>query len=189
MPTDRETLDKLDVSREKMVSSMRRNLLAELVIVLVSVMAIAIFYFIAFNGMLREVSWMYIILAAVFIVYYYKKNKLLKDMECSMCRVKSNLEHQLKMLRKYIRLYLVLGTLLVPLVLLFFYVLMYYKHIIILPGLRERIGSDDFALLYIIFAVTFTAALYFLNRWYVYRLYGRYIERLEHMLSEMDALA
>jgi hypothetical protein len=177
---------KLPASHRRVVSTMKRNLLVELIIVLVCVSGIAIFYFTAFNGRLQEVSWVYIAMAAVFGWYFYKKNKLLKQMECVVCQVKSNLEQQLTALEKYVRLYLVTGALMVPLVLLFFYMLVYYKHIVLLPSLYEYSRHINFTLLYIIFAVTFTIGLYFLNRWYINRLYGRHIGRLRNMLNEMS---
>lgn len=178
--------EKLPASHRRVVSTMKRNLLVELIIVLVCVTGIAMFYFTAFNGRLQEVSWVYIAMAAVFGWYFYKKNKLLKQMECTVCQVKSNLEQQVTALEKYVRLYLVTGALMVPLVLLFFYMLVYYKHIVLLPSLYEYSRQVNFTLLYIIFAVTFTIALYFLNRWYINRLYGRHISRLRNMLNEMS---
>ncbi len=178
--------EKLPASHRRIVAVMKRNLLVELIIVLVCVSAIAIFYFTAFNGKLQEVSWVYMAMAVVFGWYFYKKNKLLKQMHGITNQVKSNLEQQLNALEKYVRLYLIMGALMVPLVLLFFYLLVYYKHIILLPSLYEYSRQLNFTLLYIVFALTFTVALYFLNRWYINRLYGRHIHRLRNMLNEMN---
>ena len=61
---------------QSLVSKMRRNLFYELLIVLVCVAAIAVFYFVSFGGALKEVSWAYILLAFIFTVYFYKKNKI-----------------------------------------------------------------------------------------------------------------
>ena len=61
------------IRSQSLVSGMRRNLFYELIIVMGSVTAIALFYFIAFGGVLKEVSWAYILLAVVFVFYYYKK--------------------------------------------------------------------------------------------------------------------
>ncbi|MFT3704248.1 MAG: hypothetical protein QM802_17910 [Agriterribacter sp.] len=174
------------VSQRTIVATMKRNLFIELIVVAVCVTTIALFYFIAFDGRLKEVSWMYIILAGIFGVYFYKKNKLLREMECTSCRVKSNLELQLKTLEKYVRLYLVTGTLMVPVILLFFYLLVYYKHIVFLPSLYAYARMANFTLIYSAFAVIFTVVLYFVYRWYINRLYGKYIDRLKSMLSEMN---
>ncbi|HRP57365.1 hypothetical protein [Agriterribacter sp.] len=175
-----------DVRSRGLVSRMRRNLFYELIIVLGAVAAIAAFYFISFGGALKEVSWAYILLAVSFVVYYYKKNKLLKDMECTACRVKSNLRLQLLTLEKYVRLYLIAGTAMAPVVMLFFYILFYYKHIVLFPAVHARDGEMGFTLLYLLFTSTFTIIFYFLNRWYVNRLYGRHIQKLKSLLQEME---
>ena len=176
-----EMTKKADLS---IVSGMRRNLLIEVVVVLVCVTAIAVFYFAAFNGQLQEVSWMYITIAAGFLFYYYRKNALLKKMQCPACDVRSNLERQLKTLEKYVRLYLIGGTGLVPAVLAVFYLLVQYKHIMILPF--SNISSGRGLALYVALSVILTTALFFFHRWYIYRLYGRYIQRLKQMLEEMN---
>lgn len=166
------------------IGSMRRNLMIEVMIVSVCVAAIAVFYFSAFNGQLQEISWMYIILAMIFFVYYYIKNRLLKKMQCPTCDVKSNLEVQLHTLEKYIRLYLVGGIMLVPAVLTSFYLLAYYKHFILFPF--ANMGFAPGLIAYIAVAVILTAALFFFHRWYIFKLYGRHIQRLKSMLEEMS---
>ncbi|MBN8860513.1 MAG: hypothetical protein J0H29_19130 [Sphingobacteriales bacterium] len=176
-----EMAKKADLS---MVSRMRRNLLFEVIVVLVCVTAIALFYFAAFNGKLREVSWMYIMIAAGFLFYYYRKNVLLKRMQCPVCDIRSNLERQLKTLEKYVRLYLIGGTVLVPAVLAAFYILVQHKHIIILPF--SNISAGRGLVLYIILSVVLTTASFFFHRWYIFKLYGRYIQRLKQTLEEMN---
>ncbi|WP_152267651.1 hypothetical protein [Agriterribacter humi] len=181
-----QVLEIPDIRSQSLVSRMRRNLFYELLIVLACVTAIAAFYFISFGGALKEVSWAYILLAVGFISYYYKKNKLLKAMECPACRVKSNLQLQLVTLEKYVRLYLIAGTAMAPVVMLFFYVLFYYKHIILFPAVHAEKGAIGFTLLYLLFTSIFTIIFYFLNRWYINRLYGRHIQKLKSLLQEME---
>lgn len=176
-----EMTKKADLS---IVSGMRRNLLIEVIVVLVCVTAIAVFYFVAFNGQLQEVSWMYIIIAAGFLFYYYRKNALLKRMQCTVCDVRSNLQIQLNTLEKYVRLYLAGGTVLVPAVLAAFYLLVQHKHIIILPF--STISAGLGLVLYIALTAILTVALFFFHRWYIFKLYGRYIQRLKQMLEEMN---
>ena len=173
---------------QDLVSKMRRNLLYELLIVLVCVTAICLFYFTAFDGKLKEVGWAYLLLAFAFTCYYYKKSNLLKAMQCPTCMVKHNLQKQLRTLQKYVRVYLIGGTALAPLVMLFFYLLLYYKNIVIFPALHSVKGVPVFTLFYLLFTVIFTIIFYYTNRWYVNRLYGRHIERLKNLLTEIEAL-
>ncbi|HTN07814.1 hypothetical protein [Agriterribacter sp.] len=171
---------------QNLVSKMRRNLFYELLIVLVCVAVIAIFYFVSFGGQLKEVSWTYILLAIVFIIYFHKKNKLLKDMQCPACQVKHNLSLQLATLEKYVRLYLIAGTAMAPVVMLFFYVLLHYKHLVIFPSVYAGKEPSAFTLLYLLITGIFTMLFYLLNRWYISHLYGRHIQKLKTLLLEME---
>lgn len=173
-------------TQQKLISTLKRNLFAEVIIVLICVCAIAVFYFTAFNGNFSEVSWMYIILAILFLGYYYKKNQLLKSIQANSLNVKANLQFRITAFEKYIRFYLVTGTLLVPLLLTFFYFLLFHKHIHVFPALQNHIGSEKFIILYIMFSIFFTIALYYLYRWYIYSLYGKHIAQLKALLTEMD---
>ena len=38
----------------------------------------------------------------------------------------------------------------------------------------------------VIMATVFTIPMYFLNKWYVRKLYGQHIERLKKIVDEMD---
>ena len=181
-----QVLEIPDIRSQSLVSRMRRNLFYELLIVLACVTAIAAFYFISFGGALKEVSWAYILLAVVFVIYYYKKDKLLKAMECPACRVKSNLQLQLATLEKYVRFYLIAGTAMAPVVMLFFYVLFYYKHIVLFPAVHAKGGEMGFTLLYLLFTGIFTIIFYLLNKWYINRLYSRHIQKLKTLLQEME---
>ncbi|PVD51416.1 hypothetical protein DC498_14855 [Terrimonas sp.] len=183
---DADVLQKATSFQQKIITALKRNLFIEVIVVLICVAAIAGFYFTAFGGNFREVSWMYIILAAGFLLYYFRKNRLLKTMQNTSLSVKSNIEIQLSTLEKYIRLYLIAGIVLVPLLMTFFYLLLSYKHITIFPSLQSVVGNLNFTLGYIVFSVFLTIALYYLYRWYIYKLYGKHIARLRAMLNEMN---
>src|SRR5450631_3632415 len=96
------------------VSSMRRSLAGELILMLVTYVPATGYYLFEFGGRLSEIAWLLFLLMAFFGGYYYRKNKLLKEMQCLTCQVRSNLERQVKMLQKYTRFYTVAGTLLIP---------------------------------------------------------------------------
>jgi hypothetical protein len=171
------------------VAKMKKNLFMELVLVLVTYSLIILYYYFAFSGKLWEISLFMLGIALIFIVYYYRKNKLLNQMQCLNCQVKSNLERQVKVLEQYVRIYLIAGTLVVPLAFFFFVVIIYYK--IPIPA-RQSIffeGPDNplwkAVLVWIIVTTALTLLIYFLNKWYVQKLYGRHIQKLKEMLYEM----
>ncbi len=167
------------------ITRMRTNLLVELLVVLASVVAVSVFYFLVLNGRLQEIGWLYMLLAGVFVAYYYAKNRLLKNMLSNSGNIRQNLEQQLKRLDTYIRYYLLAGSLLVPGIMAIFYFLLDYKEIP-LRILGVSRGSHSFALLYFLFTMAFTFGLYIFNKWNVNLLYGKYIKRLKSLLSELN---
>ena len=85
---------------------MKRNLRVELWFVIITYGAMILFYFLAFEGSMSAVSWFMLIIGLLFVIYFQRKNKLLTEMECLSCEVKSNLQKQTTTLEKYIRIYL-----------------------------------------------------------------------------------
>lgn len=172
------------------IAIMKRHLNIELLFVIVSYGLIIAFYLIAYSGKFAVVAAMYIIIGMLFCLYYYKKYKLLKDMECMACQVKSNLGQQVKTLEKYVRFYLLAGTAILPIFIIFFYWFEYTfippgrPHIFLLPsetvGLGKSLGS---LLLWIIGS---TVIGYYVNKWYVKKLYGKHVDQLKLMLLQME---
>lgn len=168
----------------RLVSSMLHNLRIELAVVIVSVAAIASYYFLAYDGKLQQVSWLYIALAALFGIYYYRKSRLLNAMSVSEGSVKSSLQRQLQSLEKLVQLYLIAGALAVPLVLLVFYLLLYEGSVIITGGFN--IHSKGFGLVYLLFTAIFTVLLFICQNWLIQRFYGRHIQALKNLIAEMQ---
>src|SRR5687767_7979206 len=125
--TSAEILGMVNKKSQSPIAKMKRNLLLELILVIVLYGACITYYFFAFEGKLTEISWFMLGMALFFIGYYYRKNKLLNEMQCVSCQVKSNLQRQVSTLEKYVRFYLIAGTLLVPVAALFFVWLIYEK--------------------------------------------------------------
>ena len=163
------------------IAKMKRNLLWEFIFVLVGFGIVIIGYFVAWDGYWNEISWLYIFLALSFTTYFYFKNKLLRQMQCPGCQVKSNLQLQLKSLEKYVRFYVLYGTLLIPFIFLFMVWLFYVKAPLIK---HENIFIS--LLPFVIGTAVITPLIYLLNKWYVNRLYGKHIQRLKAMLNEMS---
>src|SRR5215470_4926413 len=72
------------------MAKMRRNLRMELLIVIFSFGAVAAYYFLAFKSEYRIIGWAYALLLVLFCYYFFRKNKLLSQMQCTGCQVKSN---------------------------------------------------------------------------------------------------
>ena len=164
------------------IARMRRNLRKEVLVMIISYSCCIIFYLLAFDGRMSGVAWVFVGLFAFFYVYYYRKNQLLKKMQCVSCEVRSNLAGQLKTLQKYLRFYFWSSTLIVPVSLFLSFEI----------AIRSRQADDPHSswlrifLLLSALAAVLTVAVYFLNRWYINKLYGRHLRKLQELLREMD---
>lgn len=170
------------------IAKMKRNLRFELIAVIILYGLTVVYYFFAFEGRMKELSWFMLLLGGFFVVYYYMKNKLLNNMQCVACRVKSNLELQLGTLEKYVRFYLIAGNVIFPLSLLFVGYVGFFLYPERLHSPKTLLGSpamQSLAIKYLIATVVLSIAVYFLNKWYVNRLYGRHVKKLKEILSEM----
>src|SRR5690349_10651704 len=96
------------------VAKMKRNLYWEMG-ALVVFYSLAIWYYITgWDGRYWEVALLLALVGIFALFYYLRKNKLLKDMQCVACEVKSNLKRQLVTLEKYVNFYFVSSILLTP---------------------------------------------------------------------------
>ena len=172
------------------IEKMKRNLRMELVIVFFTVGAVAVYFFIAFGSEYSIIGWVYALLVVLFCYYFFRKNKLLNEMECTSCRVKSNLELQLKTLEQYVRFYLVSGTAIIPILFIFLGVVLYYKKptligkTILYPSATNP--AWKFSLAWLVLLTISTMIMWVLNRGYVNKLYGRHIRRLKQLLAQMN---
>src|SRR5579872_2917693 len=97
-----------------LVASMIRNLAGEAIALIIAYVPAILCFLLDFKGRLAAVSWLFLVLLAVFLAYYYRKYRLLREMQCPACQVRSNLSRQVATLKKYTGFYLLAGTLTIP---------------------------------------------------------------------------
>src|SRR5688500_4040895 len=73
------------------IARLKRNLYRELIAVLI-IYSLTIWYIITFQQMYSELAVLLALVGGAFLFYYYRKSKLLKQMECVACEVRSNLK-------------------------------------------------------------------------------------------------
>lgn len=173
------------------IAKMKRNLKKELIFVLLTLPATAIYFQFNFKGKMFALSMAYVLLTLMFVAYYYFKNKLLNNMQCVTCEVKSNLNMQVNTLEKYIKNNLIVSTLLLPALMMFICWLLYLNDYSTTP---KSIFSYSVAyspwlttLIWAGISIAITIPMYFLNKKYLHWLYGKHINRLKRVLSELDS--
>jgi hypothetical protein len=172
------------------VARMRRNLRAELLVIVISYIPTIIFYLVEFQGRLSALSGLLFLLGLFFCGYYYRKLLLLSEMNCPSCMVRSNLARQVATLKKYTRFYLLASTVVVPVVAVITYIVFHLRlHYPDNPGIYHRLSPAPWwknSIFWLIFLAPLTIAIYYFNVWYINKLYGRHIKKLQELLREMD---
>src|ERR1700761_408077 len=166
------------------IARMRRNLRIEGWLMILTYIPTIIAYFSMFNGQLSLIS---ITLTCIFLfywVYYYRKNQILKNMQCVTCEVRSNLQGQLKLLGKYIRFYQWSGTIITVLAILMAYMTMRYS--LLGHGVPLATGWWRQPAWNLFYLIPFAVILHHFNKGYVNKLYGRHLRKLQDLVREMD---
>ena len=183
--SDEEIQAMLRKKSKSPIAKMKRNLMIEMIVVIVLYSWIIIDYVIKYKGVMLSIPLLMFALGVLFVVYYVRKRKLLKDMECVTCEVKSNLQQQLTILGKYVRIYMLAGTLLFPLTMIFMSVVLYF-YSTEMQQLSKPVPFLPFLAVVTGIATILTIPIYFLNKWYVRKLYGQHVEKLKLIVSEMS---
>jgi 4-hydroxybenzoate polyprenyltransferase len=172
------------------IAKMKRNLLAEMILVIVSYYAMITHYFVSFGEEFHPVAWFLLAIAALFLVYCYRKHRLLNDMQNVSGQVKLHLERQVHTLEKYVRFYLLSACALVPVCLAFFGWI-YYEEVRD-PSAQSLFYISDnnpmwkAVLSWGVLSVAFTGVVYFLTVWLLKKLYGNNIRKLKNIIREMS---
>lgn len=183
------------------IARLKRNLNRELLAVLI-IYSLSIWYIVTFQNMYSELAVLLALIGGAFLFYYYRKSKLLKQMECVACEVRSNLKQQLGTLEKYVRFYFIAGTILTPLAyfaagaFILFNAQEGNQHLIDVPleaqtsvsqmPIAQTITNHRFFVLFISIGAVLTVGSYFVNRWLIGKLYGQHIQKLKDLLSQME---
>jgi hypothetical protein len=180
------------------VAKMKRNLYWEMA-ALVVFYSLAIWYYItAWQGRYWEVALLLFLVGVFALFYYLRKNKLLNDMQCLACEVKSNLQRQLVTLEKYVNFYFVSSILLTPTAYFVAGLIVFFKtpatpgrfdfrqgtdaH----PGFGDELPDHRFFITFIAIGVILTIGVYLLSRWAINRLYGQHIKKLKELVQQME---
>jgi hypothetical protein len=188
--TSAEELEQMLSKKSKSpIAKLRHNLFREMLFVVILYSVTIIYYFAKHKGIMLANAWLLIVLGLLYMIFYFSKRRLLKKMECITCEVKSNLSMQLTTLEKFVRLYLIVGTLLMPVILITSGIIgyFYFPTPENLPASKEEFFPYYMAGI-VILSLVFTIPVYFLNKWYVNLLYGRHVKKLREIVNEMNEL-
>jgi hypothetical protein len=194
-------LSMLQKRSQSTIARLKRNLNRELIAVVV-LYSITIWYIITYQQMYSELVVLLALVGGAFLFYYYRKSKLLKQMQCVACEVRSNLKQQLITLEKYVRFYFVAGTILTPLAYFAAGVIILFNAQDFNTSLNDvpleaqtsvaqvpivtHISNHRFFVLFVSIGAILTVSSYFINRWLINKMYGQHIQKLKELLYQME---
>jgi Flp pilus assembly protein TadB len=180
------------------LAKMKRNLYWEMA-ALVVCYSLAIWYYITgWQGRYWEVALLLFLVGVFALFYYLRKNKLLNEMQCVACEVKSNLQRQLVTLEKYVNFYFVSSILITPTAYFVAGLIVFFKTPTGLGKIDFRNAPDaqidvsnqlpdhQFLVTFISIGVILTIGVYFFSRWAINRLYGQHIKKLKELVQQME---
>jgi hypothetical protein len=172
------------------IARMRRNLVGEGILLLVTYTPAILCFLLGFNGRLTVLSWLFAGMAVLFLAYYFRKYRLLKVMQCPTCQLRSNLALQVDTLKKYTRFYLLAGTGMIPLMYLLSWLIIRWKLSAAASVIYQRLHPTPWwasPFFWLTLLIPVTVGIYYLNSRYISRLYGRHIKKLQELLQELDS--
>lgn len=186
--TSAEELEQMLSKKSKSpIAKLKRNLFWEMVVVVLLYGGTILYYLLKNEPGMLYLSLLMALLGILYGWYYVVKRRLLINMECVTCEVKSNLSTQLVMLEKLVKLYLWAGTLLLPVVIIISGTIAYDSTPLPpdLP-LSKREFFIYFLVVLLALSALFTVPVFFVNKWYVNLLYGRHVKKLRQIVNEMN---
>jgi glucan phosphoethanolaminetransferase (alkaline phosphatase superfamily) len=166
---------------------LRRNLLIEIILYVIS---LALVLGVAWYFQSRVITTL--ILACIvcvfipYLVYYISKYNQLRKLTFFSSDIKSSLEGSIETLQKYLNLYMVGSIVLTPVTV--FLVATIFMYELKELGLLQHFNptGQGFIWMALTAAVLATAINIPLMRWYVRKMYGKYVAQLKQYLGELN---
>lgn len=132
------------------------------------------------------------VLMVVFIILLMALWRKVKTVSAASEPVKNNLESVLKVLREFVKRYFQFTMGLIPVCFGLSFWLGYQNGVeavntnTALPELLHFSNANQVILFFVIYALVLTVGIYFFTKWYLKKLYGKYLDELELLIKELE---
>lgn len=164
------------------VARLRRSVWFELIVTFVAGMGLLIYALTLPGGWLKWTSGSMVVLFCLYSFYYYKKLNLLNRFDANE-NLRANLTHLIESLNGYLKFYKRSYAILYPLY--FFLALLFTAIEYGADGFLHRVSKPDVIASLVLFAAIFFACSTWLTKWYLNKLYGNHLKKLEAVLREL----
>lgn len=167
------------------IARMKRNLLLEVIFLVITYSSLIVYLEKINHDVFLPYNIFLVVIAVLFFAYAFHKYRLLHQMQCVACEVKSNLQQQVNSLEKLVKLYFYAGNVLTFIAFTFAGIITLLSrkapagNVVAMPGIVP-------VAIFLGIGALLTLVVYFINRWYVFKLYGQHIQKLKNILHEME---
>ena len=176
----RELADLLRHSSQSMVSKLKYSLVLEITVSVVFTLGCFFVGFYARQWALRIYSGIFGLAGLGFGLVLFYLIRRINKVSGAPLPVRENLKAVVKIMEDYERRYLQFSLALVPVSIFLAFWLSYQER----PDFTLHWMDKNAVLLILVFGVT-CVGIYFFNKWYLDRLYGRYITKLKESLADL----
>lgn len=167
------------------IARLKRNIWFELIFTFLGGLGLLVYALTLPGGSLKWTSISIIVLFGVYSLYYIQKLRLLITFEAANDDVKTNLQRLIQNLRSYLKFYKRSYAILYPAY--FFLFLMFTAIEYGATAFFQRMARPEILITLLLGAGVFFIFSSWLTTWYLKKLYGNHLEKLEGLLKELES--
>ncbi len=168
------------------VSRLKRNVRAELLFTLITALALLYVGLAATNPRLTWLIWVLLAISLMYLLYYINKLRTLSRFSMTEGNLKNNLQNLTEALRGYLKFYRLSYVILYPA--FFIAVLWKTAYDVGADTFFSAFEDTSFLLLFIGLASVILAASYIFTSWYLRKLYGNHLKKLQGILNQLTEM-
>lgn len=166
------------------ITRLKRTVWIELIFTFLGGLALLAYALTLPGGSLKWTSISILILFSIYSFYYLKKLRLLNRFDPGNDHIKANLQGLIQNLKGYLKFYKRSYSILYPVY--FFLGLLFTAIEHGTTGFLNKVSKPEVMLTLVLGAVLFFICSTWLTSWYLRKLYGNHLEKLENLLRELE---
>jgi MFS family permease len=176
---------------QSVLGKLKKSLLFEII---VGILFLAAFIYVAVTSpwwSIRVYFNIFNVVVVVFLLYLFALLQKVNKVSASAVPVKTNLEMVLKVLSEFVKRYFQFTMGLIPVCFGLSFWLGYQDGMSIssdkpMPEFIHFSSSNQVLLFFGIYAIALTVGIYYFTKWYLRKLYGKYLDELAALIKELE---
>jgi len=166
------------------VTRLKRSVWLELIFTFCGGVALLAYALTLPSGSLKWISVSILILFCIYTFYYFKKLRVLNRFDAANENVKASIIRLIEDLKSYLKFYKRSYAILYPIYFFLGLVFTAIEHGT--TGFINRISQPEIYMSLLLVAVLFFICSTWLTTWYLKKLYGNHLEKLEKLIRELE---